>query len=151
MVPQRTPAPSTRLPLAQVGPFLLLPLLITTLLHGAPGLSAAAALPQAPSPEKELLLGPLQSDREDVPLVRIMALLDQKMKGMAKAGLMRNMPSLFTLDLRVDASGAVTAIAFDRACGKPGKLMESQLIGWRMEAWSAHGVTVLRLPVQIGR
>jgi hypothetical protein len=140
------PAPR---PSVSVLPFLLPPLIIASLLHGGPGSGLAAVLAEAPAPERTAALGPLQADRRDVPLVRATALLDQKFRQLSRAGLLRDLPTAFTLDLRVDVAGAVTAIAFDRPTGRAGKLLETQMVGWRMEAWTAAGPTLLQVPVQL--
>jgi Ca-activated chloride channel family protein len=96
-------------------------------------------------------IGKLSADREGVPLLRTAALVEQKMKDIAKAGLFKDLPETFNLQLRVDASGAVTAVIFDRACGGPGKLLEARLLAWRFETWTMSGTTVLHVPVHVNR
>lgn len=96
-------------------------------------------------------LGKLSADREGVPLLRTAALVEQKMMELAKAGLLKDLPATFNLQLRVDASGAVTSVNFDRACGRAGQRLEARLLAWRFETWTMSGATVLNVPVHVNR
>ncbi|MBL0210273.1 MAG: VWA domain-containing protein [Holophagaceae bacterium] len=96
-------------------------------------------------------IGKLSADREGVPLLRTAALVEQKMMELAKAGLLKDLPATFNLQLRVDASGAVTSVNFDRACGRAGQRLEARLLAWRFETWTVSGATVLNVPVHVNR
>ncbi|MDE3246517.1 MAG: hypothetical protein KGN80_10545, partial [Acidobacteriota bacterium] len=65
------------------------------------------------------------------------------------AGLLKDLPQTFNLQLRVDASGAVTSVGFDRACGRAGRLLEARLLAWRFETWTLSGSTVLHVPIHV--
>lgn len=115
---------------------------------------SAEAEPKSPaaaksSQESPLRLGALVADRPALPVGRVSQQLDQKLRSLARAGLLKDMPAAFQLTLFVDASGAVISVAFDRPCGKAAKLVEVQLLGWRFETWTAPGTTKLTQPVQV--
>ena len=94
-------------------------------------------------------LGTISSDRDGVPLLRATALVHQKLKNTAWAGLLAGLPEFFNLELRIDASGAVTAVLFDRPCGTPGQVLEARILTWRLATWTMPGITVLRIPVRV--
>lgn len=100
--------------------------------------------------EGAVRLGSLQADRP-VPLLRVSQLVEMKLRQLAKTGAFQGMPKSFVLELKVDGSGAVSGVAFDQPTGKAGKLLEAQLLGWRLEAWTTHGTTLLRQPVEVLR
>ena len=96
-----------------------------------------------------LRLGTLSADRPTTPLGRVGLQLEVKLRFLAQLGLFKDMPPAFLLTLQVDASGAVVAVTFDHPCGKAGKLLELQLLGWRFEAWTLPGTTRLRQAIQV--
>lgn len=116
--------------------------------------SSSEADPKAPataksSQESPLRLGALVADGPAVPVGRVSQQLDLKLRSLARAGLLKDMPAAFQLTLFVDASGAVISVAFDRPCGKAAKLVEVQLLGWRFDTWTAPGTTKLSQMVQV--
>ena len=85
-----------------------------------------------PHPTTEAVqLGSITADRDGVPLLRTAALVNQKLKELAKAGHLAGLPESFTVRLRIDASGAVVSVLFDRPCEKPGQVLEVHLLAWR--------------------
>jgi hypothetical protein len=124
-------------------------------LGGEVALTLAAAADPKPgvvarsSEEAPYHLGALVADRPTVPLGRVSQQLDLKLRSLARAGLFKDMPTTFQLNLSVDASGAVISVGFDRPCGKAAKLVEVQLLGWRFDTWTAPGTTKLSQPVQV--
>lgn len=96
-----------------------------------------------------LTLGVVKADRPDVPLARVTGLIDARLRALAIPSLLRRLPSSLTLLLQVDGSGAVTRVWFDRDLGRAGYELETLIRGWRFEAWTTPGTTVLRVPVQV--
>lgn len=130
--------------------FLLLPLGVATLLRGA-GTPTFVALAEGGQPERTPLVGRVEANRQDVPLSRTTALLDQKLRRLARTGLLRDFPDAFLLELKVDAAGTVRAVSFTPECGRGAALLEVQLLGWRLEPWPAAGDATLRVPVRMAR
>ncbi len=120
-------------------------------LAALPRRSKMKIAPQQPLESRSLHLGQLQADRPDVPLMRVNSLLELKLNELQKAGLLHRMPAHFILRLQIDASGSVTSVVFDRECGKAGKLLQSQMLGWRLEAWAVPGTTTLTLPIRVSK
>jgi hypothetical protein len=110
-----------------------------------------AALAEGIQPERTPFVGQVEADHRDVPLARTTALLDQKLRRLAKTGLLRDFPDASLLELRVDATSVVRGVAFTPDCGHGASLLEVQLLGWRLEPWPAAGDATLRVPVRMAR
>jgi hypothetical protein len=129
-------------------PFLLPPLLLPALLSSMPP-HAEARLARDSSPqEASPIKGGVQSDRGDVPLARATLLLDYKLRAIAKTGILRDLPCPLPMAMQIDASGAIRSVTFDRPCGRAGRRLEVQLLGWRLETWTVPGTTTLRLTLE---
>ncbi len=98
-----------------------------------------------------LVLVGVKSDRPDIPVARVSAMLEARLRNLTRPGLLRQLPSTFNLILEVDGSGAVTRVSFDHDLGKAGTELELLLRGWRFEAWPVAGASVLRVGLLVRR
>lgn len=135
-------APSPLRNLLQALPFLIPPLLVGTLFHcgGTPVFGGE-------SPTRMPVIGTLRASRDEVPRIRTTAMLDQRLRELARKGALRGMPERFELELTVDASGAIRHAAAQPAAGEAAQPFLGQLLGWRFSLWTVSGETLLSVPV----